>query len=157
MSSLAERIAVLRDEVLDTAEQGDHHARGGEIFDAIVRALMIMDATDPGLDLALHDTLSRRLAWGDDELAVLADAESVCQRLLAAAGRSLRDPQETALVAELVADVGCTAARIIALAAVGRAARERSALMREQASYAGLRTALERQDEELARLEGRDF
>jgi hypothetical protein len=152
---LADRIAILRDQVLETAERGEDHPLGAEIFDAVVRSLAVRDATDPGLDLALHDALSRRLAWGDDELAVLADTEAVCQRLLDATRRALDAPTEE-VVAEAVTDVGCAAARIVAMAAVGRAGRERAALLREQGALARLERALERQRAELARFGRRE-
>ena len=153
--SLAERIMALRDEVLDTAERGDSNPLGAEIFDATVRCLASFEATDPGIDLALHDSLSRRLAWGDDEHAVLADADDVCSRLLSAAQRALRSATEEMVVGEAVTQVGCTAARVVATAAIGRAGRDRAMLLREQASLTRLRAASERQLQELDELKGR--
>ncbi|WP_428268817.1 hypothetical protein [Haliangium sp.] len=154
-ANLAERVMALRDEVLDTAERGEPNPLGAEIFDATVRCLASFEATDPGIDLALHDSLSRRLAWGDDEHVVLADANDVCERLLAAAQRALRSAVEEMVVAEAVTQVGCTAARIVATAAVGRAGRDRAMLLREQASLTRLRAASERQSQELQALEDR--
>jgi hypothetical protein len=155
--SLAERVLVLRDEVLQTAEHGDHSPPGAEVFDAIIGCLASYDATDPGLDLALHDALSRRLAWGDDEIALLGEADTVAERVKTAAVRALRDPVEQAVVAEATTEVSCTAARIIATAARGRAASERAALLREEALRNRLREALARQDEEIGRLSGKLF
>jgi len=151
---LAERVFVLRDEVLDTAERGEVNPLGAEIFDATIRCLASYEATDPGIDLALHDTVSRRLAWGDDEHTILADAEDICERLLVAARRSLASPLEEMMVAEAVTQVACGAARLIAMATVGRAGRDRAALLREQAMISRLRAAIEKQEQELARIAG---
>ena len=151
--SLAERVMVLRDEVLDTVERGERNPLGAEIFDAIVRSLASFEATDPGLDLALHDAVSRRLAWGDDEHAVIADAEDVCERLLVAARRALTSPTEEMVVAEAACQVACAAARMVALASVGRAGRDRAALLREQATIARLREAIAEQDVELKQVD----
>src|SRR5690606_3948657 len=104
----------------DTAERGDAPL-GAEIFDAVIRHLASFEQTDPGLDLALYDALSRRLAWGDDELSVLADADDVCARLLHASARALRSADEELLVIDAVAEINCAAARHIATAAIGRA------------------------------------
>jgi len=151
-TDLAERVVVLRDEVLDTAERGDVNPLGAEIFDATIRCLVSYESTDPGIDLALHDAVSRRLAWGDDEHTVLSDAEDVCERLLAAVQRSLGSPAEEMLVAEAAAQVACAAGRIVAMAAVGRAGRDRAALLREQDSIKRLREAVAKQGEELDEL-----
>ena len=83
---LTEAVAVLRDEVLDTVEHGDRDPPGAEVFDAVLRALTVGGESVPGLDLALHEAVSKRLAWGDSEEVVLADAEMVFDRLVAAAG-----------------------------------------------------------------------
>jgi hypothetical protein len=149
---LADRIAALRDEVLDTVERGEQGALNGEIFDATLRCLVAFEATDPGIDLALHDALSRRLAWGDSEHALLAEADEVCERLLASARRALREPSEEMLVVEAVTQIACTAARIVANAAIARAGTDRAAVLREQAALKRLREAVARQQEELARL-----
>src|SRR5678815_5229527 len=79
---LVEAIKVLRDEVLDTVEHGDRDPPGAEVFDALLNALTIGGESVPGLDLELHDSVTRRLAWGDSEEAVLADAEMVFDRLM---------------------------------------------------------------------------
>jgi hypothetical protein len=150
--SLADRVAVLRDEVLATAENSvDREPPGSEVFDAVLRALAV--STETGLDLALHDAVARRLAWGDTEAKVLADAGEVCRRLLAAAQRALRDPADELQVASSVAEAASSAARIVAMLVLGRVARERSAQLREEMAQERLGQALERQREELARLE----
>ena len=151
--SLADRVAVLRDEVLATAETGDREPPGAEVFDAVLRMLAARAGASPDLDLALHDAVARRLAWGDTEAQVLADAREVCVRLLAASQRSLRDPEEELQVAAAVAEAGSAAARIVALLVLGRIARERSAQLREELAQERLGQALERQREELARLQ----
>ena len=68
MTPLAERIAVLRDEVLDTVEHGDRDPPGAEVFDTLLRALAVSESMSmPDVDLGLHDAVARRLAWGDRE------------------------------------------------------------------------------------------
>ena len=79
---LVEAVRVLRDEVLETVEHGDRDPPGAEIVDALLRALAIGGESVPGLDLQLHDSVARRLAWGDTEEAVLSDAEQVFDRVL---------------------------------------------------------------------------
>ena len=151
--NLAARVNVLRDEVLETAEVGDSDPPGSEIFEAIVRAVGTDDAASAGLDLSLHDAVSRRLAWGEREDAVLASADQVCQRLLGACQRSFRDPAEEMLVIEVATEVVCAAQRIVAQAAVTRASRERAAYLREELAQRRLEDALRRQREELTWLE----
>lgn len=152
---LADRVDVLRDEVLDTAERGDRDPPGAEIFEAIVRQLAALgdSAGHGGLDLTLHDALARRLAWGDTEEVLLGDADRVFERLVKACARGLRDPEEQAAVLETASDVLTAAARIVALAAVGRAGRDRSARLREEMAQRRLRDALHEQAQTLARLE----
>src|SRR5215475_2529508 len=93
-SHLAEAVRVLRDEVLDTVQHGDRDPPGAEVFEALLRALTIGGESIPGLDLALHDAVARRLAWGDSEEAVLADAELVFDRLMTSTDRAFRDPAD---------------------------------------------------------------
>ena len=151
--SLADRVAVLRDEVLATADTGEREPPGHEVFDAVLRGLASSSETTPGLDLALHDAVARRLAWGDTEAKVLDDATEVSRRLLAAAQRALRDPADELRVALAVAEAASAAARIVAILVLGRVARERAAQLREEMAQERLGQALERQREELARLE----
>lgn len=150
---LWERIGVLRDEVLNTAELGDLDVTGGEVFEAVVRWLLSQGETNPGLDLTLHEVLSQRLAWGDPEAVVLANADSVCKRLLESAYRALKEPAEQMAVAEAVAAVGSVVSRIVSSASLGRAGRERAAMLREEVLQIRLGDALERQKNEIAALE----
>lgn len=152
-SHLWERISALRDEVLNVAELGERDDAGGEVFDAVVRWLLSQGETNPGLDLTLHEALSQRLAWGDPEGMVLASADSVCKRLLESSFRALREPAERMAVAEATAEVGCTVARIVASAVLGRAGRERAALLREEVLQLRLGEALDRQKAEIRQLE----
>jgi hypothetical protein len=152
-TKLADEVNVLRDEVLDTAEIEDREPPGAEVFEAVIRALVAYGDTSPGLDLTLHDAIARRLAWGDSEEVVLADAEAVFSRLLTAAQRAFRDPAKELVIIEVVGEVACAASRIVAIAAVGRAGRERSARLREELAQRRLRDALSRQHDEIARLE----
>ena len=151
-AELGERVAVLRDEILDVVAGGSEDAPAVAIFDAVVRTLSAGLDTALGLDLTLHDAVARRLAWGDSEQAILDDADLVFARLAKAAQRALRDPDEEMLVLEAAADVVCSTARILALAAVGRAARDRAATLREELAQRRLREALEEQRRNLRRL-----
>jgi hypothetical protein len=150
---LVEAVEVLRDEVLDTVEHGDRDPPGAEVFDALVRALTIGGESVPGLDLALHESVSRRLAWGDTEEAVLADAEMVFDRLMIAVERALRDPPDRMVVIEAATQVAVTVARVVSLAAVGRASRDRAARMRETMAQRQLTEVLEKQRASIVRLE----
>ena len=143
--SLADRVMVLRDEVLDTVERGDGDLPGTDCFDALVRALAAHGETSPGLDLTLHDAIARRLAWGDTEEVLLADADHVVHRLARAVERALRDPFEEMVVLEVAAEVATAVARIVALASVGRAQRDRAARSREELAQRRLREALAEQ------------
>ena len=150
---LIEAVSVLRDEVLDTVEQGDRDPPGAEVFEALLRALTIGGESVPGLDLALHDSVSRRLAWGDTEEIVLADAEMVFDRLMIAIERALRDPADRMVVIEAATQVAVTVARVVSLAAVARAARDRAARLREELTQRQLRHVLEKQRSSIVRLE----
>ncbi|MCX5742825.1 MAG: hypothetical protein NT062_10045, partial [Proteobacteria bacterium] len=155
-ADLAEIVNVLRDEVLDTVEHGDRDPPGTEFFDAVLRALPLGVAGEsiPGLDLALHDAVSRRLAWGDGEEVVLSDAEVVFDRLLVATERALRDPNDRMVVIEAATQVAVTVARVVSLAAVARAARDRVARLREELSQRQLKEVLEKQKANIVLLEG---
>jgi hypothetical protein len=149
-------ITVLRDEVLDTVEHGDRDPPGAEVFDALVAALTIGGESVPGLDLKLHDSVTRRLAWGDTEEAVLADAEMVFDRVMIAVERALRDPADRMVVIEAATQVAVTVARVVSLAAVGRAARDRAERHREEHAQRQLVEVLEKQRAQIARLESED-
>jgi len=152
-SHLAEAVRVLRDEVLDTVQHGDRDPPGAEVFEALLRALAIGGESIPGLDLALHDAVARRLAWGDSEEAVLADAELVFDRLMVSADRAFRDPSDQMVVNEAATQVAVTVSRVVALAAVARAGRDRAARMREEMSHQQLKEVLEKQKAAIQRLE----
>jgi len=146
---LGERLEVLRDEALNTAEYGTD-APGGEVFDAIVSRLTHMNDTDPGLDMILRDGLNRRLAWGESPSTVIVDCDSVGKRLLAAVHRSFRDPEETAKVVVIISEVTCSAARHLARNAVQRASKERALQRRELMVQRQLSTVLGQQDDLIA-------
>jgi hypothetical protein len=150
---LIEAVSVLRDEVLDTVEHGDRDPPGAEVFDALIRALSIGGESVPGLDLSLHDSVARRLAWGDTEESVLADAEAVYDRLMIAADRALRDPADRMVVIEAATQVAVTVARVVSLAAVARAARDRAARLREEMAQRQLKVVFEKQRSSIVRLE----
>jgi hypothetical protein len=150
---MTEAVAVLRDEVLDTAEHGDRDAPGTEVFDAVLRALTVGGESVPGLDEALQEAVSRRLAWGDSEEVVLADAEMVFDRLVIAVDRAFRDPSDQMVVTEAATLVAVTVARVVSAAAVARASRDRAARLREEMAQRQLKEVLEKQKATIARLE----
>lgn len=153
MTELGERIAILRDEVLDIVAGGSEDSPAVAIFDAVVRSLSAGPDTAAGLDLTLHDAVARRLAWGDTEETILSAAELVFARLARAVQRALRDPDEEMLVLETTVDVVAATARIVAQAAAARSGRDRAAIMREEAAQRRLKDALAEQEGNLARLE----
>lgn len=153
MTDLGEKVAILRDEVLDIVAGGSEDSPTVAIFDAVVRSLSAGPDTAAGLDLTLHDAVDRRLAWGDTEETIVSAAELVFARLARAAQRALRDPDEEMLVLETAADVVAGTARVVALAAVARATRDHAAVMREEAAQRRLKDALADQERNLARLE----
>ena len=150
---MAAAVAVLRDEVLDTVEHGDRDPPGSEVFDALLRALAVGGESVPGLDLSLHDAVSRRLAWGDCEEVVLSDSEVVFDRLMIAVDRAFRDPADQMVVIEAATQVAVTVARVVSLAAVARASRDRAARMREEMVQRQLKEVLEKQKATIAKLE----
>ncbi len=152
-ADMAVAVQVLRDEVLDTVEHGDRDPPGAEVFDALLRTLSIGGESVPGLDLTLHDSVSRRLAWGDSEEVVLQDAEMVFDRLLVAVDRAFRDPEDQMVVIEAATQVAVTVARVVSLAAVSRATRDRADRMREEMVQRQLKEVLEKQKANIAKLE----
>ncbi len=150
---MAAAVQVLRDEVLDTVEHGDRDPPGAEVFDALLRTLSIGGESVPGLDLTLHDSVARRLAWGDSEEVVLQDAEMVFDRLLIAVDRAFRDPADQMVVIEAATQVAVTVARVVSLAAVSRATRDRADRMREEMAQRQLKEVLEKQKANIAKLE----
>ncbi len=152
-ADMVDSVFVLRDEVLDTVEHGDRDPPGAEVFDAVLRALTVGGESVPGLDLALHDAVARRLAWGDSEEVVLADAEMVFDRLMVAVERAFRDPADQMVVIESATLVAVTVARVVSLAAVARASRDRAARLREEMAQRQLREVLEKQKLTISHLE----
>ncbi len=150
---LAEAVSVLRDEVLDTQEHGDREPPGSELFEAVINALAVGGDSVQGLDLALHDAVSRRLAWGDSEESVLSDAEMVFDRMIVAVQRALRDPADQMVVIEAVTLVAVTVSRVVSMAAVARASRDRAARLREEMAQRQLKEVLEKQKATISRLE----
>ena len=150
---LSESVRVLRDEVLDTVRHGDRDPPGAEVFDALLRALAIGGESVPGLDLTLHDAVARRLAWGDSEEAVLADAELVFDRLMVSVERAFRDLDDQMVVIEAATQVAMTVSRVVAIAAVSRATRDRAARAREDMAQRQLRDVLDKQKATIQRLE----
>jgi hypothetical protein len=149
-----ERVRVLRDEVLATAEHGDRDPPGAEVFDALLRALHIGgDSMASALDLGLHDAVARRLAWGDSEEVLLSDAEMVFDRIITAAERAFRDPGDRMVVVEAATQVAVTVARVVSIAAVQRAARDRAARLREEMAQRQLKDVIGKQRASLVRLE----
>lgn len=153
--TLGDRVAVLRDEILDTAHTGDADDAAAVVFGAIVRYVVAGGETSPGIDLALHDSIRRRLLWGDSEGEVLAASAAVMERLLRAVPRAFRDPMEELVVIEAAAEICCATARIVTLTACARASRERTAQVREELAEARLAEQLDQQRDELSRLEER--
>jgi hypothetical protein len=150
---LTRAVQVLRDEVLDTVALGDRDPPGAEVFEALLRALSVGGESVPGLDLTLHDAIARRLAWGDSEESVLADAELIFDRLVSSVDRAFREPSDQMVVIEAATQVAVTVSRVVALAAVARAGRDRAARMREDMSQSQLKDVLEKQKAAIQRLE----
>lgn len=152
-TDLTEAVRVLRDEVLATVEHGDRDPPGGEVFDALLRALAAGGDSVPGLDLTLHDAVLRRLAWGDSEEVVLGDAELVFDRLVVSVERALREPADRMVVIEAATLVAVTVARVVSMAAVARATRDRAARLREEMAQRQLDEVLEKQKAAIKHLE----
>lgn len=152
-ADMHDAVNVLRDEVLETVEHGDRDPPGAEVFDALLRALAMGGESMPGLDLQLHDAVARRLAWGDSEESVLADAEAVFDRLMIAVERAIRDHADRMVVVEAATLVAVTVARVVSLAAVARASHERAARLREEMAQRQLKEVLEKQKATIAKLE----
>ena len=152
-ADMHDAVNVLRDEVLETVEHGDRDPPGTEVFEAILRALAMGGESIPGLDLQLHDAVSRRLAWGDSEENMLADAEMVFDRLMVAVERAIRDHADRMVVVEAATLVAVTVARVVSLAAVSRAAHDRAARLREELAQRQLQQVLEKQKATIAKLE----
>ncbi len=149
---LSDRVNVFRDEVLDSVQLDPRSGGGVEVFEAILRLLDARLETIPEIDMILRDALSRRLAWGDEASAILADADSVAKRLLDAAERSLHDPKEEIEVIRATVETSCIVSRFITYEELRRTAQARAILLREELAQSRLRQAINRQKEELDRL-----
>ena len=119
----------------------------------MLRALSIGSDSASGLDLTLHDAVARRLAWGDTEEVVVTDAELVFDRLMVAVDRAFRDPADRMVVIEAATEVAVSVARVVSLAAVARAGRDRAARLREEMAQRQLREVLDKQRASIVRLE----
>ena len=151
-ATLAQRVEALRDEVLDVSGREPGGPPGMKLFQAVLRRLARRYPADESGDSILEEAMTQRLAWGESEHTILADIDGVCTRLLGAVHRSLQSPDDRRVAIIAVMEVGCSASRMVTLAAVGRAGRERAAQMREERAMSRLRHARERQLEEIARL-----
>lgn len=157
---LIDVIRGLRDDVLEVSRHGDREPPGAEVFEAVLGALAVHGDAAITLDLGFHDAVARRLAWGDGEEAIVADAERVFDRVVEAAERALSDPEQVMIVIEVAAQVTTTVARVVALAALARAGRDRATRLREEMSHRQLRDVLAKQHAAIQRLERdlkRDF
>jgi hypothetical protein len=155
---LTSAVRGLRDELLDPVAPGDREPPGTEVFEALLRALaaraeVAVRPAEPALDATLQDAVARRLAWGDSEEAVLADAEQVFDRLLAGVERALGDPESQMTVIEAMTQVAVTVSRVVAGAAVVRAGRDRAARSREEMTHRQLKDVLAKQKASIQRLE----
>jgi len=82
-----------------------------------------------------------------------ASRELVFDRLLISVERALRDPADQMRVIEAATQVAVTVSRVVALAAVARASRERAARTREEMAQRQLRDVLDKQKATIQRLE----
>jgi hypothetical protein len=151
-SNMVDAVRVLRDEVLDTVEHGDRDPPGAEVFDALLRTLASEGNTASGYEV-LGEDIARRLAWGDTEERVLADAERVFDRVVTAIERAVRDPVGRMVVLDAVALIASTVARVVSLSTVARASRDRAAKLREEMTQRQLEEVLHKQKQTILRLE----
>lgn len=140
--TLARQLQVLRDEALNCSELGED-APGGEIFDTIVHRV---EGQRDEIDLSLHEALSRRIAWGENEGTIIADSDAICRRLIAAIHRSFSQPEDVSMLIAIVTDVSCAACRHIAITAAQRTGRQRARQRRESMVHGQLKTAIEQQE-----------
>lgn len=152
MNELVERVAVLRDEVLDAAGAGASDSCS-ELFEAVLSALTLGGESVAGIEVTVQDAVARRLAWGDPEAQLLADAEWVFDRLMVAVDRGFRVADDRMAVIEAMTQVAVMVSRAIALHAVARSAKDRASRLREEMAQRQLRDAVEKQ---LQRLSGKN-
>lgn len=149
MSELVERVAVLRDEVLDAAGGGASDSCS-ELFEAVLSALTLGSESVAGIEVTVQDAVARRLAWGDPEAQLLADAEWVFDRMMVAVERGFRSADDRMVVIEAMTQVAVMVSRAIAMHAVARAARDRATRLREEMAQRQLRDAVEKQVQRLS-------
>jgi hypothetical protein len=149
MTELVERVAVLRDEVLDAAGGGASDSCS-ELFEAVLSALTLGSESIAGIEVTVQDAVARRLAWGDPENQLLSDCEWVFDRLMVAVERGFRDADDRMVVIEAMTQVAVMVSSAIALHAVARAARDRATRLREEMAQRQLRDAVEKQVQRLA-------
>lgn len=149
MTDLVERVAVLRDEVLDEAGGGASDSCS-ELFEAVLSALTLGSESVAGIEVTVQDAVARRLAWGDPENQLLSDCEWVFDRLMVAVERGFRDADDRMVVIEAMTQVAVMVSSAIALHAVARAARDRATRLREEMAQRQLRDAVEKQVQRLA-------
>ncbi|MEZ4360951.1 MAG: hypothetical protein R3B48_12280 [Kofleriaceae bacterium] len=149
MSELVDRVAVLRDEVLDAAGGGSSDSCA-ELFEAVLSALTLGSESVAGIEATVQDAVSRRLAWGASEVQLLADNAWVFERLIAAVERAFRDHDEEMVVIEAATHVSVMVSRAIAMSGVARAAHDRAARVREEMAQRQLRDAVDKQAQQLA-------
>lgn len=149
MTELVERLAVLRDEVLDAAGGGANDS-ASELFEAVLSALTLGSESVAGIDVTVQDAVARRLAWGDSEAQLLSDCEWVFDRLMVAVERGFRDADDRMVVIEAATQVAVMVSSAIAMHAVARAARDRATRLREEMAQRQLRDAVEKQVQRLA-------
>jgi hypothetical protein len=150
VNDLVDRVAVLRDEVLDIAAGGSSDGCA-EVFEAVLAALTLGSESIAGIDSTVHDAVARRLAWGDPEAQMLADAEWVFDRLMLAVERAFGDFDDQMVVIEATTQVSMMLSRAIAMHAVARAARDRATRIREEMAQGQLRDAVEKQAQRSAK------
>lgn len=152
MSDLVERLAMLRDEVLDAAGGGASDSCS-ELFEAVLSALTLGSESIAGIEVTVQDAVARRLAWGDPEPQLLSDAEWVFDRVMVAVDRGIHEADDRMVIVEAATQVAVMVARAIAMHAVARAARERASRLREEMAQRQLRDAVEKQ---VQRISGRN-
>lgn len=151
-ATLAERLAALRDATVG-GPVDEREPPGVELFDAVLALVARRGRASDELDASLHEALARRLAWGEGERAILADARAVAEKLLDGGRRSCHGVDEELEVASAVAEAGAALGRVVTLAALARVASDKAGHLREELAQERLTAALERQRVELAELE----
>lgn len=149
MTDLVERLAVLRDEVLDAAGGGASDS-SAELFEAVLSALTLGSESVAGIEVTVQDAVARRLAWGDSEAQLLSDCEWVFDRLMVAVERGFRLADDRMVVIEAATQVAVMVSSAIAMHAVARAARDRATRLREEMAQRQLRDAVEKQVQRVA-------